>query len=69
MSGGTDQLANQRRHARDRPALTHPPTPSFTTQPDSPIERICAVLLTQRFPNDDIDLRKKFPQLVMQAVI
>mmetsp|Transcript_18828 Transcript_18828/g.49377 ORF Transcript_18828/g.49377 Transcript_18828/m.49377 type:complete len:104 (+) Transcript_18828:1269-1580(+) len=34
-----------------------------------PVEHICAVLLTQRFPNDDIDLRKKFPQLVMQAAI
>ena len=34
-----------------------------------PMEGVCAVLLTQRFPNADVDLRKKFPQLVMQAVI
>ena len=39
------------------------------TRPLSPQEDLCAVLLTQRFPNDNVDLRKKFPQLVMQALV
>ena len=34
-----------------------------------PEEGVCAILLTQRFPNKGQDLRGKFPQLVMQALL
>ena len=72
---GTQYMVNTRRQfaflspTRLHLNEVHPFAPLLHICQIDPVEGVCAVLLTQRFPNKGNDLRGKLPQLVMQALL